>query len=374
MPEEGYQYFLAGHMQLLASIAGLTAVALEHARYVEWLERENQQLKEIINTEHGMVGRSQKQQDIDAFVNRAGPSDRSVLISGETGAGKELVARAIHRNSLRASKEFVAVNCGAFPESLLESELFGHERGAFTGAIAQRRGLFELADGGTVFLDEIGEMPMAMQPALLRVLQEGEFKRLGGNSLVKVDVRVIAATNRNLENAVKEGRFRADLFFRLNVLPIEMPRLSERREDIPLLAAYFIKKHRDARSRPYPIVLGITPEAYQLLITYNWPGNIRELENVIERAIALGASSYIVPDDLPKELRLETSGMAGSDLYEKELATFRKALFERVLAETHGNRQEAARRLGFHATHFARLCHDLNVKTSASSKVRGVPD
>jgi transcriptional regulator with GAF, ATPase, and Fis domain len=227
-----------------------------------------------------MIGHSEKMKEAHRFIDKAGPSDRTVLIHGASGTGKEQVAHAIHRNSPRSGKPFLAVNCAALTDTLLESELFGHEKGTFTGAVSQRKGLFELADGGTIFLDEIGELPMAMQPALLRVLQDGEFKRLGGSRSMHVNVRVIAATNRNLEQAIREGRFRQDLFFRLNVLEIEMPSLCERSEDIPLLAAYFIKKYgyirTDSGMAP---VLGITPEAHHLLATYAWPGNIRELEH-----------------------------------------------------------------------------------------------
>jgi transcriptional regulator with GAF, ATPase, and Fis domain len=313
-----FESFTAGHIKLFESIAGLTAVALDHARYVEWLEGENQRLNEIINIEHGMIGRSEVMQKAYEFVGRAGPSDRTILITGETGTGKELLARALHRNSPRRDKGFFAVNCAALPETLLESELFGHEKGAFTGATAQQQGLFELADGGTVFLDEVGEMAVAMQSKLLRVLQEGELKRLGGKTVVKVNVRVIGATNRNLKEHIKEGRFREDLYFRLNVLSIEMPRLADRRKDIPLLAAYFIKKHRDARTGPYPAVLGISPEAHQLLAAYDWRGNVRELENVIERGTAMGVSPYLVPEDLPLELRPATFEFAETGIYDRE--------------------------------------------------------
>ncbi|HYR88559.1 MAG TPA: sigma 54-interacting transcriptional regulator, partial [Terriglobia bacterium] len=317
MAKDGDEFFTAGHMHLLESIAGFAAVALEHARYVAWLEGENRRLNEFINIEHGMIGRSERVREVYQFINRAGPSDRTVLITGESGTGKELVAHAIHRNSPRSNKGFHAVNCGAFAENLLGSELFGHEKGAFTSADRQRKGLFECADGGTVFLDEIGELPVTMQPDLLRVLQQGEFKRLGGNDVIRVNVRVIAATNRNLQQEIKEARFRADLFFRLNVLEIHMPRLSERREDIPLIAAHFIKKYGQIRTGTYPAVQGISPEAHRFLASYAWPGNVRELENVIERAIALGVSPYVQPEDLPKAITSESAEVVEVNLWDK---------------------------------------------------------
>jgi DNA-binding NtrC family response regulator len=299
--------------------------------------------------------------EVYQVIGRAGPSDRTVLITGESGTGKELVAHAIHWNSGRSNNGFYAVNCGAFTETLLGSELFGHEKGAFTGAHAQRKGLFEFAGGGTVFLDEIGECAMTMQADLLRVLQTGEFKRLGGNQVIRVNVRVIAATNLDLQKAMKEGRFRPDLFFRLNVIQIHMPRLSERREDIPVLAAHFIKKYGYIRSGPYPPVQGITPEAHRLLASYDWPGNVRELENVIQGAIALGTSPYIGPEDLPKAIIGENPETGEINL-ETEMNACKKSVWERALQKTNGDRNEAARILGVHPTYFAFVCKQLNVR------------
>src|SRR3989441_3391699 len=358
----GFELFTKDHTGVLASIAGSTAVALEHARYVAWLEGENRRLNEVINVEHGMIGRSERMNEIYEVIGRTGPSDRTVLITGESGTGKELVAHAIHRNSPRSRNGFHAVNCGAFTETLLGSELFGHEKGAYSGADVQRKGLFEFADGGTVFLDEIGECAMTMQADLLRVLQSGEFKRLGGNPVIRVNVRVIAATNIDLQKAVKEGRFRQDLFFRLNVIQIHMPRLSERREDIPLLAAHFIKKYRHIRSGPYPPVQGISLEAHHFLASYAWPGNVRELENAIERAITLGVSQYIRPEELPKAITAGTPEEAELDVWTTEVNACKKAIIERALQKTGGNRIEAARLLGLHPTYFRRLCVELNVK------------
>src|SRR5206468_1155148 len=237
MAAGGIEWFTGGHVRLLQAVAGSTAVALEHARYVAWLESENRRLKEAIKVEHGMVGRSERMQKLYEIIGRAGPSDLTVLITGESGTGKELAAKALHRNSPRAQNAMYVVNCAAFTDTLLGSELFGHEKGAFTGADKLRKGLFEFADGGTVFLDEIGECSFTLQADLLRLIQQREFKRLGGNQLLRANLRIIAATNVDLEKAMKEGRFRQDLYFRLNVIPIHMPKLAERREDIPLLVA-----------------------------------------------------------------------------------------------------------------------------------------
>jgi Nif-specific regulatory protein len=362
MPADGFEYFTAAHTPLIEWIAGFTAITLEHARYVEWLEGENRRLTEAISIEHGMIGQSARMKEVYEFIEKAAPSGRNVLILGESGTGKELMAHALHRNSQRSARPFYAVNCGAFPETLLESELFGHEKGAFTDAVAQKKGVFELADGGTLFLDEIGELKMPMQSHLLRVLQEGEIKRVGGDRVIRVDVRVIAATNRDLRNEIVGGRFRQDLFFRLDILSVEMPPLSERREDIPLLAAHFIKKHRDGRADHRPAVVGITPEAHRLLASHRWPGNVRELENAIDRAITLGESSYIQPEDFPKTILAGASDLGGVDLYDKELDDFRRKLFERVLRETNGDHRKAADRLALNPRYFAALCRELNVK------------
>jgi len=363
MAKSGFEWFTGSHVELLESIAGATAVALEHVRYVAWLEGENRRLNELLDAEHGMIGESERMKQVYRFISRVGPGERPVLILGPSGTGKELVAYAIHRNSPRSHKRFIPVNCGAFSESLLQSELFGYEKGAFTGAIAQQKGLFEEGDGCTIFLDEIGELPLTMQADLLRVIQEGEIKRLGGKAVIKVNVRIIAATNRNLRDEVQKGRFRQDLFYRLNVLPLEMPTLAERREDIPQLAAHFIKKYRHIRCTPYPEVSGISPEVHQLLAAYGWPGNVRELENAMEYAIFMGATAYILPEDLPKEIRPSSdSAEPGKGLYEREFDGFQKSLFERLLRETGGNRAEAARRLGWHQNSFRRRCSELGLE------------
>ncbi|MEW6387349.1 MAG: sigma-54 dependent transcriptional regulator [Thermodesulfobacteriota bacterium] len=278
------------------------AKALEHRH----LLLKNRLLSQDLEKKYGfpnIVGDSRAMQEILSLVKRVAGSRATVLISGESGTGKELIARAIHQNSPRAPKTFISVNCAALTESLLESELFGHERGAFTHAVAMRKGRFELADGGTLFMDEVAEMSPALQVKLLRVLQEMEFERVGGSRSIKVDVRVVAATNRELKEEVEEGRFREDLFYRLNVVHLHIPPLRERPEDIPLLAAHFLKKYALENVRGKVL---ITPESLKLLLQYPWPGNVRELENVMERAVILCGDNTITPQDLPGELAAAT--------------------------------------------------------------------
>lgn len=286
--------FNKDHLQLVTAIAAIAAVAIENARHFEWLEKENERLLADVNIEHNMVGESAAMQRVYQFISKIAPTDATVLIGGESGTGKELAARAIHRNSKRAQKSFMAVNCAALSESLLESELFGHERGAFTGAIAQKKGRLEIAEGGTVFLDEIGELSPALQVKLLRVLQEREFERVGGTLTIKVDVRVIAATNKNLDDAMARGEFRHDLYYRLNVVSLDMPPLRERREDIMLLASYFLDKYGTRCNRRFK---GFSDDARACLLSHDWPGNVRELENAIERAVVLGTRDYISAEE-----------------------------------------------------------------------------
>src|SRR5215510_13465570 len=287
------------HLKLVAAISGIAAVAIENARHFEWLETENERLLSDVNVEHNMIGEAAAMQRVYHFISKVAPTDATVLISGESGTGKELAARAIHRNSKRAQKAFMAVNCAALNESLLESELFGHEKGSFTGALTQKKGRLEIADGGTIFLDEIGELTPSLQVKLLRVLQEREFERVGGTATLKVDLRVIAATNKNLEEAIEAGEFRQDLYYRLNVVSLEMPALRERREDIMLLANYFADKYGARCNRK---LKGFSPEARTCLLSYDWPGNVRELENAIERAVVLGTTDQILAEDLPEAL------------------------------------------------------------------------
>src|SRR2546423_4481938 len=313
--------FNENHLQLATAIAAIAAVAIENARHFETLENENKRLLNEADLEHNIVGESPLLQRVFQLISKVAPTDSTGLISGESGTGKELAARAIHRNSKRADKPFIAVNCAALAETLLESELFGHEKGSFTGALVQKKGRLEIADGGTIFLDEIGDLSPALQTKLLRVLQGREFERVGGNRTIKIDVRLVAATNRNLEEAIAQGEFRQDLYFRLNVVELKMPTLRERVEDIPLLANSFARKYADKCNRR---IAGISPEAKKLLMSYDWPGNVRELENAVERAVVLGTTDRILADDLPEAVLaydLTSSGESTSNYHASVVPT-----------------------------------------------------
>jgi Nif-specific regulatory protein len=348
------------HLQLVSAISAITAVAIENARHIEWLVSENQRLIADFNIEHNLVGESRPIREVLQFISKVAPTDSTVLLFGESGTGKELVARAIHLNSRRADKAFMAVNCAALAESLLESELFGHEKGSFTGALMQRKGRLEIADNGTVFLDEIGELSQALQVKLLRVLQEREFERVGGTRSIKVDIRVITATNRNLEEAVRQGTFRQDLYYRLNVVSLEMPPLRERPEDISLLANYFASKYAKKCNRR---VTGISAEAQACLVGYDWPGNVRELENAIERAVVLGATERILPEDLPESvLEAEPSETAPGTKYHEAVAQTKKQIILSAMQQAKGSYTEAAKILGVHPNYLHRLIRNLNLK------------
>jgi Nif-specific regulatory protein len=294
------------------------------------------------------------------FIAKVAPTDSSVLISGESGTGKELVARAIHQNSKRSEKPFIAVNCAALTETLLESELFGHEKGAFTGALAQRKGRLEIADGGTLFLDEIGELSAPLQVKLLRVLQEREFERVGGTRTIKVDIRLLTATNRNLEDLITQGLFRQDLFYRLNVLQLEMPPLRQRQEDITLLAKYFAVRSGEKCNRK---ITSISLTAQKRLLSYDWPGNVRELENAIERAVVLGTTDVILLEDLPEAiLETETRTMSAPTKYHEAVAETKKQIILQAMDQTKGNYTDAAKLLGVHPNYLHRLIRNLNLR------------
>lgn len=292
-----------------------------------------------------IIGKSRAMQQVFKTVEKVAHTNTTILIYGDSGTGKELIARAIHYNSLRASKTFVSIDCGALPEELLESELFGHVKGSFTGAITTKVGLFEVASGGTLFLDEVGELTTAIQVKLLRALQEREIRRVGATSNIKVDVRIIAATNKNLEEEVKRGSFRKDLFYRLSVIPLRLPALKEKKEDIPSLAEYFIAKYTPS-GRQKPI---ISPIVLSLFEKYDWPGNVRELENIIERMLALAETQIISPDLLPDKIKYgsaklasETTGIALKD----KVSDFEKNLILTTLKDCAGNQSRAAKMLG----------------------------
>ncbi len=324
--------------------------ALDHCRLV----RENARFREELKGKDEwspLVGSSPAMLDVYKLVARVSESKSTVLLQGESGTGKELIARAIHANSPRRDKAFIPVNCGALPDTLLESEMFGHEKGAFTGAVGMKAGLFEAANGGTLFLDEIGELGTALQVKLLRVMQDQEVRRVGSTTSVKVDVRIIAATNRDLEQFVKDGKFRDDLYYRLAVVKITLPSLIDRKEDIPMLAHHFLQKC--AAGAPLA-VHGFLPETIALLKQYRWPGNVRELENAIERAVSLSHGPLLTPDDLPESIRQgveqaaenrPVAGHEGGDVC-LTLEEVEKRHLVRVLKETKGNKVKAAKILG----------------------------
>ena len=352
--------FDSAQLRLMAAVGTVAALALENARRLQTLRAENRRLKAEINVQHDMVGDSPRMRQIYQMIAKLGPKDSTTLICGESGTGKELVARAIHRNSPRADMPFIAINCAAMPETLLESELFGYEKGAFTGAAAQKKGKLELAKGGTVFLDEIGELAPALQAKLLRVLQERVLDRLGGTHPIAVDIRVLTATNRDLAEEVRKGNFRQDLYYRLNVISITMPALRERREDIPRLAEYLLVKHAAKAPRR---IAGISTEAQSYLVAYDWPGNVRELENTIERAVVLGTSEMIIAEDLPDTV-LESAkpGVSPVGEYHETIAATKRALISKALEQNNGNYTRAAKALGLHPNYLHRLMRNLNMK------------
>jgi putative PEP-CTERM system response regulator len=325
-------------------------IVLKRAVFRQNLERKIQRLRSQLEEGcnfAGIVGKSEPMRQIFEVIETLAQADCTVLLQGESGTGKELVARAIHYSSQRAGNPFVPVNCAAIPESLLESELFGYEKGAFTGATTRKSGKFETASGGTIFLDEIADMSLAMQAKILRVIQERTFERLGGTKPVKVDARIIAATNKVLEELMRKETFREDLYYRLNVVSIYLPALRERKEDIPLLVSHFLRKYNRANNRN---AKGISRQALKLLMDYDWPGNIRELENVIERTVVLGQGDMFLRGDLSQKAEkkpLEESGVTSSSM-DISLAEAEKRLIEDTLKLTHWNQSKTARILGIH--------------------------
>ena len=322
------------------------------------LRKENRQLKTIIRRSRSrtqIIGESDGIKEVLRLIDRVAPTDKAVLIQGESGTGKELVARSIQEQSQRADKPFVTINCAALPETLVESELFGHERGSFTGATSQKDGLFEVADSGTLFVDEIGELPLSLQPKLLRVLEDGSLRRVGSHQERRVDVRVIAATNRDLEKEVQAGRFREDLYYRINVMSLVLPPLRERQEDIPLLIQHFLGENWQ-----------VDPEAREALTCYRWPGNVRQLANALDRATVLAEDGIILSEDLPREVLQATPAAVNNSGHPRaadgdDLATLEKSHIISVLRKEKGNKAKAARALGIHRRKLYRLIERLQI-------------
>ncbi|MBV8832354.1 MAG: sigma 54-interacting transcriptional regulator [Acidobacteriaceae bacterium] len=353
--------FTKGDLQFTAALSNFEAVALHYSQKLRQLETENQRMRNEVQLRHQMIGQSLRMLEVYGLISRIAPTDATVLIRGETGTGKELAARAIHENSPRAGQTFVAINCALLKGDLLQSELFGHEKGSFTGAVAQKKGKLEVANHGTVFLDELAELPEASQSMLLRVLQEHAFERLGGNTTIRVDIRIIGATNKSLEEAVRARRFRQDLYYRLNVVSLTLPPLRERRDDIPLLARHFLRRAGEKNDR---IIRSISPEAMAYLEAYDWPGNIRELENAIEHAIVFGFADQVMPEDLPEAI-LEATPKAAvpANNYQDAVKAAKKHIVLEALQRANGDHAKAAKALHIHPNNLYRLIRDLDVKS-----------
>jgi Nif-specific regulatory protein len=350
----------------LSIFANLVGLAIENARFYALVQQENHSLRRELGDRRveprEIVGLSPSMEQVIELIERVAPTNSTVLIRGESGTGKEVVAQTIHALSPRARGPFVAINCGGIPENLLESELFGHEKGAFTGATARRIGRFELAKGGTLFLDEIGDMPLPLQAKLLRVLQSRQFERLGSNEVLQADVRIIAATNQDLETIIREGRFREDLYYRLNVICIFLPPLRERKEDVLPLARHFLKDTSARLYRP-PRELGV--EAEQCLLAHDWPGNIRELENAVEHALVLARTPEIQRSDLPFNVQAAHARKPRDQEYPDALdeaqRLFRRQHIQRILDRYDGNRTRAAEALDIQRTYLSRLAKELEL-------------
>jgi DNA-binding NtrC family response regulator len=355
-------------------------LVIERALQQKKLVEENRELRRKLqeyNSFNQLIGKSQSMQYVIRLAKKAARTDANVLITGESGTGKELLARAIHAGSQRAGSPFVPLDCSSLPPTLLESELFGYEKGSFTGATRTKPGIFELAHTGTLFLDEIGNLDISLQAKLLRVLQEGEFRRIGGTSLIQVDFRLVAATNVDLNEAIREKRFREDLFYRLNVISLVLPPLRERLEDVPLLAIYFLGKYNLKYDKH---VKGISSQAMQLLQNYHWPGNVRELQNVLERAVALTENDFILPEDLPEQFHspiitasgeqasIENSSFAAAK--QKWIASFERQYLLRLLEQHRGNISEAARTAGMDRKSLYRLLAKHNLKQRKKQEER----
>jgi two-component system nitrogen regulation response regulator NtrX len=347
-------------------------ITLTRAIEREMLRSENVELKERVERKFRMVGDSDAMLKLRAEIAAAGPTNASVLISGENGSGKEIVAREIHRHSRRANKPFVAVNCAAIPDELIESELFGHERGAFTGAVGRRRGRFEMADGGTLFLDEVGDMSPRTQAKILRVLEERAFERVGGGEKIRADVRILAASNRNLPKEVAAGRFREDLYFRLNVFPVFVPALRDRKEDIPAIAGHFIEEICGEQGKE---TKKIAPEAMQRMLAHHWPGNVRELRNVVERLVILSMGQTIDEETVRRVLATDIPATEpplaqafGEESFREATLAFEKAYLERKLRENDFNVSRTAEKLGLDRTSIHRKMKQLGIAADSGRR------
>lgn len=339
--KEKGQLFDDEDQYLLELLADQAAIAIDNAKWHGELNKENKQLRETLEEETKLVGSSPKIKKILTMIEKAAPTDSTILIRGESGTGKELLAHLIHQNSKRLHRPFICITCSILSDTLLESELFGHEKGAFTGALNRKIGRFEMANRGTVFLDEIGTLNPGTQLRLLRVLQERELERVGGDETIQVDLRIIAATNENLEEAIKAGRFREDLYYRFKVIEIFLPPLRERKEDIPSLTQYFLNKLSKQIGKQ---MNQVSPEALTLLQEYNWPGNIRELKNILERAVVLGSGTILTPEDLPHELTgSSAASAASSNVKVTSLEDAEKIQIREVLNQTNWNKSKAAK-------------------------------
>jgi Nif-specific regulatory protein len=347
-------------LKILSVFADLAAQAIGNARKIEHDKKEIQDLKKELQDKYEIVGESKALRKVISDAIKVANSKSTTLILGESGTGKELLARMIHRVGIRKDEPMIVLNCAALPETLLEDELFGHEKGAYTGAANRKIGKFELADRGTIFLDEIGEMSPSMQTKLLRILQEGVFYRVGGNKSIPVDVRVISATNRNIEEDVAAGRFREDLYYRINVVQIHMPPLRERREDIPMLAEYFLNIYKKERGLSN---LSISKKAKDLMLQYDWPGNVREMKNALERAVVMGNGAQIKPEDLPTfAYRPQYPGLEVGLSLKEAIDAFKKEFIALNLRHTNGNRSLAANKMQIQRTYLSRLIakYDIN--------------
>jgi len=344
-------------------------LTVEHAIEQRRLLEENRQLRQKAWAKYSIIGSSAAIQSLKSDIERAAPSNSWVLITGENGTGKELVARNIHLQSNRSGKAFIEVNCAAIPEELIESELFGHEKGAFTGAHQRKAGKFDMADKGTIFLDEIGDMSLKTQAKILRVLQEKSFERVGGNEVITVDARVIAATNKDLKEEVGKGRFREDLFYRLNVIPFHVPPLRERRDDVPLLLSHFLKEFARESSREAP---QLSREAVEILCNYRWPGNVRELRNLVERLVIMARTSTITPDDVPTYIKgaqqAQTGGLFSSSLLKEARREFEREFIMRKLKESGGNIARTAEAIGIERSHLYRKIKSYGIEHEESTE------